>query len=343
MEVIDYQIEMLDVGAADAFILWFKTSDKNNHLVLIDAGNYGDGDKIVEYLHHYYPGYFVNLAIVTHCDIDHYGGFVRMLEKIQNKDDDAVQICQFWVNDPANHDIDVDDVKRVRTQQTVEERLKSVYTLSNGLNLLDLIDGLPNVYRKECFAGFRWCSFREPKLSPALDSFYSCFTILGPTKTYYESLILDMRNNLESVDESVQDAASSLKNVSFDDIDDDNSAHNRSSTIFLFEACGKKCLFAGDAARESFYKMYGEHLSLIKNVDWLKVPHHGSDHNLDSQLVAYINPKTAYISTKELKKDRSPNVVDALKSSGSKVYSTHVHGNLLHNGNRTGWVPVLPL
>lgn len=39
----DYHIEMLSVGAADAFILYVIDKQDNGHLILIDAGNYNDG------------------------------------------------------------------------------------------------------------------------------------------------------------------------------------------------------------------------------------------------------------------------------------------------------------
>lgn len=343
MNVIDYQIEMLDVGAADAFILLIKTSDNREFLILIDSGNYKDGDKIIAHLKQYYQGYAIDLAIVSHCDKDHYGGFVRMLEKIKDNDKDSVAICQFWVNDPSKHDIDVNDVKYKRTQNSVDENLKSVYTLENDLNLLDLIDSL-KIPRFEQFAktSINW---EELEPSPVPDSFFDCITILGPTKKFYESLILDMRNNLEasSVTESIQDFADASTKISFDDVEDDDSAHNKSSLIFLFKVNGKKYLFSGDATRSSFENVPASHKNLMKNVQWFKVPHHGSDHNLNTDLLDCIKPETAYISTKEIKNDRSPNVVDALKALKCNVYSTHVHGTLLHNGNRDGWTAAKPL
>lgn len=343
MDVSDYQIEMLDVEAADAFILLIKTSDNSEFLILIDSGNYKDGDKIIAHLKQYYQGHDIDLAIVSHCDKDHYGGFVRMLEKINDDDEDSIAIRQFWVNDPTMHDIDVNDVKYKRTQNSVDENLKSVYTLENDLNLLDLIDSL-SIPRFEQFAktSINWEKLEQFAVS---DSFFDCITILGPTEKFYESLILDMRNNLEatSATDSAQVFAEASSKISFDDVEDDNSAHNKSSLIFLFKVNGKKYLFSGDATRLSFEKVPNSHKNLMKDVHWFKVPHHGSDHNLNTNLLNDINPKTAYISTKEIKNDRYPNVVDALKEHGCNVYSTHVHGTLLHNGNRDGWTTAKPL
>lgn len=46
----DYHIEMLSVGAADAFILYVIDNQDKGHLILIDAGNYNDGDKIIKHI-----------------------------------------------------------------------------------------------------------------------------------------------------------------------------------------------------------------------------------------------------------------------------------------------------
>lgn len=332
MNIIDYHIEMLDVGAADAFIVWLKTSDCGNRLILIDSGNYSDGDVIVEHIRKYYKAHpCIDLAIVSHCDDDHYGGFVRLLEKIVDQDQDKILIREFWINDPSAHDIDTDDVKYVRTQQTLNDRLRSVYSLSNEKNLLALIKQL-NIKRTEKFSELEQLSL------------YDCFTIIGPTQRYYESLILDMRNDLEAVTEGASVTSFSQQEMpSFDDIEDDSSAHNRSSMIILFNALEKKYLFTGDAARESFYKILESKIKLIKGVDWLKVPHHGSDHNLDTRLIKYINPKVAYVSAKEIPAKRNPNVISCLKRNGCAVVATFNNGNILLHGDRDGYVPVKQL
>lgn len=343
MNIVDYHIEMLDVGAADAFLLMLKTSDCGNLLILIDSGTYSDGTVIVSHIRKYYSNPFINLAIISHCDDDHYGGFIRLLEKIRDREDDCIEIGEFWVNDPRKHNIDVDDVKYVQTQRTVNERLKSVYSLPSGKNLLELIDSL-KIKRCEKFArpnGFGWMQTCLPiSREPGFD----CFTVIGPTRKYYESLILDMRNDLTAVTEGAVDTTFCEQRVqSFDDIEDDNSAHNKSSMIILFEVFEKKYLFTGDASRESFYEIPGSHRSLINGIDWLKVPHHGSDHNLDSEIIRFLSPKNAYISTKELSTKRNPNVVSSLKCNGCDVYATCEHGNVLHNLDREGYVLVKPL
>lgn len=336
---------MLDVGAADAFIIYFTVENdckKRNYLVLVDAGNYNDGDKVIRHIRKFYGNPVIDLAVVSHCDKDHYGGFVRMLEKIDNKDADSVQINEFWVNDPSQHDVNPDDVQRVQKQSTVDDRLKSVYTLSNKENLLDLIDKL-KIKREEKFSKSNILLGLPPVARK--DSEYNCFTIIGPTKRYYESQILDMRNNLNAICEASENFSSFLNDSGqyLDDANDDDSAHNQSSIILLFEVNGKKYLFMGDAGEDAYDNLLPQHKTLIKDVYWLKVPHHGSDHNLTTDMINYINPYVAYISTEQEDHYLSQSTVDALNSVCCRVYSTHVHGDMLHNGKRDGYTTATPL
>ena len=74
---------MLDVADADAFIVYVVVDGDvglEEKLILVDAGRYCDGDKILSHLNKYYSGFNIDLAIVTHCDDDHFGGFIRILE-----------------------------------------------------------------------------------------------------------------------------------------------------------------------------------------------------------------------------------------------------------------------
>lgn len=186
---------------------------------------------------------------------------------------------------------------------------------------------------------------------------FSCFTIVGPTKKYYESLLPDFRNDeLNFFSYEDDDERSTLEEYfsdeeclspTLDDATDDPSAHNQSSIIFLFApANGKKYLFMGDAGRAAFENIPNFLQHKIQNISWLKVPHHGSKHNMDSTMIQLMNPKTAYISSEGIGKHLNQCTVNALKKSGCDVYSTHVdHTHFLHNSinNRPGYSTAIPL
>jgi len=339
---------MLSVGAADAFIIYFEDDTGREYLVVVDAGNYTDGQRIIDHIRKYYPKHIkIDLAIVTHPDRDHFGGFIKMLEKISYRASNKVSIEKFWVNDPGNGHVDKNEIKWINKEKTITVKARTVYDLtdnSNSPNLISMIDRL-GIKREEKFAG-------NPLLSPCFAM--PCFKILGPTKKYYEQLIPDFRNDelnfKKQEDEDDADYDFIMDNslsANLDLADDDPSAHNQSSLIFTFmPEENKKFLFMGDAGREAFNNIPKSGLYYATNVDWLKVPHHGSKHNMDSVMINSINPMIAYISTEKVGHYLHQCTVNALKKVGCKVYSTHKeHSDFIHHGieDREGWTTAIPL
>lgn len=66
-----YEIDMLDVADADAFLIRFYDENDTPYTVLVDGGRYTDGEKVHEFIRNQYNTYTINLAICTHCDDDH--------------------------------------------------------------------------------------------------------------------------------------------------------------------------------------------------------------------------------------------------------------------------------
>ena len=348
-----YEIEMIDVKAADAFLIHYVEDNGLSHIIMVDSGNYEDAEKILTHIRTHYDkvkrlgwsGYVIDAAIVTHPDDDHIGGFVHMLEDLQAGKLYDICFNYFWVNDPTKHGFVPNDVQRIQTQKSLDARLKCVYNYKEDSkkNLLDLIDSA-DIARREVFAGNY---LDKPKI-----------TIISPTKDYYESLLPKFRNNLkfnwrlESLEEnlySAEDDTSDETTLSktLDDATDDASAHNQSSIVFLLETDdGKKFLFTGDAGRDAFDHVPPELRSIINGVTWLKVPHHGSKHNLDSTIIKHVNPETAYISTEKQGKYLNRSTVFALKKNGTKVYSTSQNRSTIRHGAinvRTGWTTIDPM
>uniref|UniRef100_UPI00402665C1 ComEC/Rec2 family competence protein n=1 Tax=Phocaeicola vulgatus TaxID=821 RepID=UPI00402665C1 len=335
--VINYQVEMLNVGAADAFIIYYTCIDNQHHitnrLILIDGGNYSDGDNIIEHINKYYPRRgFIDLIIVTHPDDDHIGGVVRILEALRDKKAGYLDVDNIAINDPSIHGYIPSDVKNKVMDKTLEKRLKSAYDVKgdSSKNLLNLIDSL-KIQRNEVFAG---------------DSHHFMpIKILGPNEDYYKSLIPDFRGiNLNFKDASYPDIntgyddskdtqSNSSLSPTLDATSDDTSAPNRSSIIFTFiPNTNTKFLFTGDACRESFENIPDGLEKYYNNVTWLKVPHHGSAHNLDTEMIKVFNPTIAYISTEKEGHYLDRCTINALKRNNTHVYSTHKYGSMLSFG-----------
>lgn len=333
---------MLDVGAADAFLI-HAFVDFNGieyeYVVLVDAGNEGDGGKILNHINNYYAQKYIDLAICTHCDSDHYGGFKELIAE-HNKPG-AFHIDKIWIHDPYKH-VNVDDVKYIRNEQSLRKRLNGAYAFSDGSSLLELIDRA-NIKRGEPFRG-------------------ACFTpinlyVLGPDQDYYESLIPDFRVDLDFKEEQQDDSYSGLYTYIYsekeflskalDDAKDDPSKVNQSSVIFYFGDDNGKMLFTGDAGREALLRViHMDTEGSLSNVSWMNVPHHGSKHNLNSTIINYFHPSISYMSTEKYGKYANICTVNALKNVGD-VYSTHKDRQSLwyhHNMNgRANYSPVEPL
>lgn len=316
-DITKFEIDMLDVKAADAFLIHAFTKEPNGleleYVVLIDAGNEGDGEKIFNHIQKYYTQQYIDLVIITHCDADHYGGMQYLIEKHnENKD---FRINKVWVHDPYDH-VDVDDVKYIRKAETLRDRLNAAYAFSDGSNLLDLLDE-SNIAREEVFSGDEYAALN--------------IKVLGPEEDYYESLIPDFRVDLDFKEEQPEDEYKGLEclaqtedqflSKALEDAEDDKSKVNQSSIIFAFCPKGQVFLFTGDAGRDALGRVIASYNGL-NDIKWLKVPHHGSKHNLNNAIITHLNPQISYISTEKYKKYANICTVNALKKVGN-VYSTH--------------------
>lgn len=340
MKVTKYEIDMLDVKAADAFLIHF-FNDENHYeyVVLIDGGNYDDGKTIAEFIRTNYTQHYIDLAICTHCDKDHYGGLIYLLEQQRDDGDDNMDIQEIWVDDPANH-VELRKIKWYRKQETLDIEARSVFGLGDT-NLMELIDELVDDKKIKFFEPF--ADADNYSVESYISSKWSgLITIIGPTVDYYSDLVPDFRNDLQkkdyetdkNEDSSVELTEGQVYSKTLEGAGDDPSPHNQSSVIVKFVPDDEKVfLFMGDAGRKAFENMSKENIDSIQNVYWLKVPHHGSKYNINNDMINHIHPKVAYISTEKYGHYLSKALVNALKKTGSDVYSTNVNGSMCHHHN----------
>lgn len=344
-EITRFEIDMLDVKAADAFLIHaFSKNDQGEeieYVVLVDAGNERDGEKILSHIKKYYRQQYIDLVIITHCDIDHYGGMKSLIE-MHNQKTNGFRIGKVWVHDPYKH-VNVDDVKYIRKDKTLRVRLDEAYAFSDGETLLNLLDQ-SKITREEAYRGKKYDELN--------------IEVLGPSENYYKSLLPDFRVNLDFKQEQFEDeyverggifqSEDDFYSKALEDASDDPSKVNQSSVIFKFCPDNKVFLFTGDAGKEAICRVIKPDLvpdPLLKNIDWLKVPHHGSKHNLNNAIISYLHPNVSYISTEKYGKYANRCTVNALKKVG-RVYSTHINGSMLHHEKteeRNTYSPATPL
>jgi len=314
-----YEYEVLNVGNADAIFIRHYIDDVP-YIILIDAGNVSDWERIKNHLNKYYSTNVIDLAICTHPDQDHIGGFFGLLE------DDDIDISEFWLIDPAAY-LDENDIKYYRTKTSAINAVRQIFNKPNdeSQNLIDILIDRKEINAKTVIAG------TEHSILP--------LKVVAPTKDYYREVVKNMVEDYgcakvyEEADTTEYDEAEQVSvgtaKSSIDVCDDDSSPYNQSSIVLLYEPeNGKRILFTGDACCASLVKMTEDYPE-IKNIDLLKVPHHGSKHNLSSAIIDVLQPKTSYISAKGTRKHPSSAIVNYLSKYGH-VYSTHKSTSFIH-------------
>lgn len=187
-----YEIDMLDVADADAFLIRFYDENDTPYTVLVDGGRYTDGEKVHEFIRNQYNTYTINLAICTHCDDDHYGGLLWLVENMKNNPSNSVDIKELWVNDPGLHSW-ASDYERRRSDIAVQKQARAVYTLQNGKNFLTTIEELKNSK-----------NFNNDMLVREIFSdqgnylaFGGIIEVIAPSLGYYEEKVLNFRHSMK--------------------------------------------------------------------------------------------------------------------------------------------------
>ena len=316
-----YEYECLALGDADAVIIrhyQIVDDEEKSYVIVIDAGKEGDGKKVARHLLNFFGSKHIDLAICTHPDSDHKDGFFELL------DDETVTIDEFWLTDPAQF-LSVDDIQRYCNNENAKHVVRAIWNKSTdpSRNLIEeLLCKCTNVYSVN-----------------AGDS-HSCLpiTVVAPDKLFYSEIVKDMvaKQGVKTYDES--DTTPYDENAAVDEamaksvMDEctDDSPTNASSIVLLYvPEEGKKYLFAGDTTQESLQMAidtYG-----LRNIDFLKVPHHGSKHNMTTPIIDTLAPKKSFITASGTSKHPSSAVVYWLSKHGD-VFSTHTCHSFLHCG-----------
>lgn len=304
---MEYEVSILKVEDADAIVINYHDGSRW-WTAVVDAGNVGDGAMVKKQIKHQKGGmYVIDYAFCTHPDKDHKGGFFELLQ------DSTVVIQAFFIRRP---DLAIrNDFRRLQYGTGVlEAAAKAVYNhpQNDRLNLIDL------AMRKGCLL--------EPVIG--VDVQGMPLMMIGPRDSFFRNACYEMALNFGELEDeadfesyaedelpSDEDAQSVMDEVK------ENSATNKSSLILLFHPNGRNFLLAGDACSASLHDAVVDYPNDIPGCIF-KVPHHGSKHNLTTEVIGLIKPISAVISCKGSKKHPNPAVVHFL-SKHCNVYSTH--------------------
>lgn len=305
-----YEIHVLDVGDADAIVIKYRATDESSLVTaVIDAGNVGDGQKVLDCIGKADDGkYHIDYAFCTHPDKDHKGGFFDLMQNNQ------VKIINLALLDPWRY-LNVGSFASIESEAEARIKARAPFNNPTGKreNLIELAISCQNLWQVRKGSSCQKMPLR----------------VIGPSEAYYKQCALGMANNFaevvddpefEDYDENAIPDEDSARSVI--DEDDDTSITNRSSLILLFEPPdGRRFLFPGDANCASLKEVIGEFGDQLLGCT-LKVPHHGSKHNLTTEIIDSLAPKSAVISAKGSKKHPSSAIVYWL-SRHCNVFSTH--------------------
>ena len=195
----------------------------------------------------------------------------------------------------------------------LEAAAKAVYNhpTDNSRNLID--------------EAMRYSNLVEPSLGT--DVFGMPLKMIAPNELFFQDACYLMATSfaelLDEADEEnyAEDELPSDEDArSVMDEKKEESATNKSSLILLFHPAGCNFLLSGDACSATLKDAVETYPQSIPGCAF-KVPHHGSKHNLTTEVIDMIRPCSAVISCKGTKKHPNPAVVHFL-SKYCDVFST---------------------
>lgn len=303
-----YEVHFLNLGDADSIIIAYqKDATSVLRIALIDAGNVDDFTKIKSVISRRWERDWIDIAVLTHPHKDHMGGFFGLL------DDANFVIKEFWLSKPwVRH-------SSANIEMPTETESMHIYNHPTRKEHADLY---MNLLVKQVSGETKIVDVCQGHSSDIMP-----LSVVGPTLEFGDLAAINMVSNFEEVeddeeyDEYVDDAQMTDEDaVSVIDVEDeDSSCVNPCSLILIFEPKGK-FLLTGDATRASLKAMIDEKPEKFKKCV-LKVPHHGSKHNLNSDLINRLDPKQSAICANGSKKHPNNSVVYWLSKFGN-VYLT---------------------
>lgn len=345
-----YEVDFLGVGteskSCDAIALRFGNLHGARHeqtVVLIDAGFRDTGAELVEHIRNHFGTNTVDLVISSHPDQDHINGLEVVLNELQVK--------ELWIHQPwlHNHKLADEFADGRLTDSSLGERLKQNLERAWSLSKLANRQGISV---KEPFTG--------------LTDKTGSVKVLGPTKSYYESLIPNFDGmparaeasavaNESWLDKALRKVKEFVASWGEDHISDDGqtSAKNNSSVITQLIVDGRRLVFTADAGIQALEYAAEQIECCYSGAEFklIQIPHHGSRRNIGPTVLNRLigNPVaqgtysgvTAIASTAKIGEPKHPRkaVLNAFTHRGARVLVTRGQG-IMHYHNapgRSGW------
>ena len=319
---MDFSIDILNLGKADATIIWAK--DKNeNHILILDGGEKHQAPQVIKHYEDYiakHVGKNPNIILInTHIHSDHIGG----LEDIVKAQSIQKHIKAVYFNNPANG----------QTGTLLKEAVDGAMRL--GLDV-------PNVERlNECIVQAQNFSNELARLgitekhvfsdSPLPQPFGKHIRIVGPSADFYaqnmrsagRSILLGP--DLEEEDNFVNEQVESVDPCRAIQTAKDRTHDNKVSVMLeLTDSKKRRYLFTADASAPSFESAMAAGY-LAGNYHFVQLPHHGSRGNMDAKWITHFAPNIFWVAAPGTSQHPRKALIDCIKRllPSCKVCSTH--------------------
>jgi len=289
----------------------------------------------------------LDLVVLTHIDADHICGLIKMVERDKNN---RKKIKELWFNSP-NH---------IKVERTQDEHIDNGHAMRLDKLLKDYnIPVRNNIFFNENIKTEYLINneIRLHLLSPSFDDLEALKNKFKNEEAKKCGIYNGSKINKEKID---------FREKNLDEIDissiefgkkGENSIENNSSIAFLMEYNNKKFLFLADANIDTINKSlitmgYSENKRL--EVEFVKLSHHGSRNNINSDFLSIVktdnfviltNGKYHYHPNKEIfrlileheKRDKHINFIFNYEDVAKKVLTTEDEEEygLVSNGEYT--------
>ncbi len=235
----------------------------------------------------------IDLLILTHFDDDHIGGLLRWM----NKDKDASKLIKkVWFNSGKEIAKELEMEENADLNIEIKEDEDDFYTSTKqGIKFEEYLSKNhlwdSKIIKQGNEIGLLGVKFKI--LSPNMEKLKSLLERYKKEEDYFTSAgEFDFATSLSHFIEEESNA-----NFKFNE---DKSVPNGSSIAFIMEYQGKKFLFLGDAHPSVIIeglKKFDYDKDNTLDTELIKIPHHGSKHNTNEELLSIIKTNDYLIST----------------------------------------------
>lgn len=347
-----FEIDFLDVESdksGDAITMRYELNGET-FIHVVDGGYVSTGESVVKHIRKYYGDHpFIDHVVATHNDNDHAGGLREVLEEF---DVGILWMLRPWIFAEEL----VHRFARYTNANSLRNRLRKCY---------------PNLAELEDIANRRGIPILEPFQGERIGA----FTVMAPTPERFLHLIVssdktpDQAKEYTFIEELLEAMVRERRAAEEPELvsagwgdeffpDDDTSAENEMSVVQFAFLNGERILLTADTGRDGLQEVidYAPHIGLtLPGIDRFQVPHHGSRHNISTELLDKIlgprlrfrPEKTSFSaivsSAKADKKHPRLAVLRAMYHRGAKVVTTE--GRTIRtsrNAPSRGWGAATP-